>query len=163
MIRKSNRRHRISSGCKTTVPPACRHVKKVLPQRHPFLFIDKVVSFDADLSAITCKKRFTHSEYFFPGHFPGKPIVPGGILIEAMAQAGILLYAAIKPALAAKRPEFYIGKVEAKFLKPVLPGDIMTITVSKDILIDTGGIVRATGVVENATVALATIGFGVKL
>jgi beta-hydroxyacyl-ACP dehydratase FabZ len=109
----------------------------ILPHRHPFLFVDRVLEVSSDSQSPNrvgrrCKaiKAFSYNEYFFPGHFPGKPMVPGVILLEAMAQVG---------ALACYRPndpqmQVVIVSSEAKFRKPVLPGDtcVLNAVITKD-------------------------------
>jgi 3-hydroxyacyl-[acyl-carrier-protein] dehydratase len=138
-------------------------ISKTLPQKYPFLFIDKILEADKNRQAIKCLKNFTANEYFFQGHFPDNPIVPGVIIIEAMAQASILLYALVKPHNMPNRPQFFLGKVEAKFKKSVTGGDSIIIDAVSEKIIDTGGIVKSQAAVNGELVAEATISFGVKL
>lgn len=137
-------------------------VRKILPQKYPFLFIDKVVHADKVKQQITCLKNISGNEGFFQGHFAGNPILPGVIIIEAMAQASILLYACVKPASLERKPVFFLGKVDASFKKPVIPGDILILQANAEKIIDTGGIVKVTAKVGENTVAEATLHFGVK-
>ncbi len=87
--------------------------------------------------------------------------MPGVLIVEAMAQAGIILYAALKPDIAQNHPDYFLGKVEAKFIKPVKPQTCLVLEVVKRKLIDTGGVVEATAKVNNELVARAKIVLGV--
>ncbi len=96
-------------------------VKRFLPQREPFLFIDGVVEIELG-ARILAVKRFRPEEEFFKGHFPGNPIAPGVIIVEALAQAGAILAYATDPAgLKGKGPAL-VGLQNVKFRRPVLPG-----------------------------------------
>jgi len=98
-----------------------RWVMSVLPHRYPMLLIDRVLEIEPK-KRIVALKNFTINEEFFQGHFPGHPIVPGVLLIEAMAQAGGLLLLHDDPQRADKL--LYFGAIErARFRKPVVPGD----------------------------------------
>jgi UDP-3-O-[3-hydroxymyristoyl] N-acetylglucosamine deacetylase/3-hydroxyacyl-[acyl-carrier-protein] dehydratase len=96
-------------------------IKKILPHRYPFLLIDKIIDFKMD-EKIVGVKNVTTNEPFFEGHFPGQPVMPGVLILEAMAQTGgILLLNGIE------NPEgklvFFMSIDKAKFRKPVTPGD----------------------------------------
>lgn len=138
-------------------------IQEILPQRYPFIFIDRVVSIDTAIGKITCLKNFTTNEHFFTGHFPGMPVVPGVIIIEAMAQASILGFAALKPEIAAKHPIYYLGKVEAKFKKPVVPGDQLVIEVTKEKIVNNAGVVTVVAKVNGEITTQARIMFGVMV
>lgn len=97
-------------------------ILRILPHRYPFLLIDRVL--EADHQRFRALKNISVNEPQFQGHFPGYPIMPGVLLIEAMAQGSI--------ALVTKRPEFkpgglvfLVGVDEARFKKPVIPGDTL--------------------------------------
>lgn len=103
---------------------------RLLPHRYPFLLVDKIVDIDGDRSA-TGIKNVTMNEPHFQGHFPDKPVMPGVLIIEAMAQtAGAICLHSIrseKPSLV-----YFLTIDEAKFRKPVVPGDRLEIKVVKD-------------------------------
>lgn len=138
-------------------------IQEILPQKYPFLFIDRVLEIDGAKGKVVCLKNVTINDYYFAGHFPGNPIMPGAIIIEAMAQASILLYAALKPDVAEKHPDYYLGKVEAKFHKPVRPGAQLILEVNREKILGKGGIVKAVAKVNEEVVAVAQIVFGVHL
>lgn len=137
-------------------------IQEILPQRYPFLFIDSVLEINTGEKKVVCLKNVTINDYFFEGHFPDNPVMPGVLIIEAMAQASILLYAALKPEIARKRPDYYLGKVEARFKKPVKVGDQLIIEVYGEKVMDKGGVVRAAAKVNSQIVSEAQILFGVK-
>lgn len=101
-------------------------LSQLLPHRPPFLFVDEVV--ECTESFVRAKRQFRPDESFFAGHFPGQPIVPGVLLIEAMAQTFACL--ALKNAPSAQ--VFLTGVDRARFRHPVLPGDVIEISVQRD-------------------------------
>jgi len=106
-------------------------IMEALPHRIPFLFIDRVTSLTVGES-ITAVKNITNNEPFFQGHFPGKPVMPGVLIMEAMAQAGgVLSYMTmidVEP-----KPLFFLAGVDnARFRRTVLPGDQLVIKVDVD-------------------------------
>ncbi|HSE83786.1 MAG TPA: 3-hydroxyacyl-ACP dehydratase FabZ [Thermodesulfobacteriota bacterium] len=103
-------------------------VKALLPHREPFLFIDRVIELQPGVRIVAVRK-FHPGEGFFRGHFPGNPIVPGVIIVEALAQAGgILVYSSYTEELKGKTPAL-VGLENVRFKKPVLPGDEVSLDV----------------------------------
>ena len=103
-----------------------RRVLDTLPHRYPFIMIDRVVSFDSE-TALTAIKNVTINEPFFQGHYPGRPVMPGVLQIEAMAQAaGILL---LRRTTATDKVAFFMSCDKVKFRRPVEPGDQLEIKV----------------------------------
>jgi len=96
-------------------------IQKILPHRYPFLFVDAIVEMER-LKRVVGIKNVTVNESHFQGHFPGKPIMPGVLIIEAMAQTGGLLLLQEVPDRENKLLLF-AGIEEAKFRRPVVPGD----------------------------------------
>jgi UDP-3-O-[3-hydroxymyristoyl] N-acetylglucosamine deacetylase/3-hydroxyacyl-[acyl-carrier-protein] dehydratase len=97
-------------------------IERILPHRYPFLLVDRILEMDSE--KIVGLKNVTYNEPFFPGHFPGKPVMPGVLILEAMAQCGgmLLLNSVDDPE---KKLIFFMAIDKAKFRKPVTPGDQM--------------------------------------
>ncbi|MCB1507727.1 MAG: 3-hydroxyacyl-ACP dehydratase FabZ [Hyphomicrobiaceae bacterium] len=108
-----------------------QQILELLPHRYPFLLVDRVIDMDADKSAIGIK-NVTFNEPHFTGHFPGQPIMPGVLIIEAMAQtAGVLCISANEDPSSGPRSVFFLTIDGAKFRKPVVPGDRLELHVTK--------------------------------
>lgn len=103
-------------------------IMEALPHRYPFLLIDKITSLTPGES-ITAIKNVSGNEPFFQGHFPGKPVMPGVLIIEAMAQAGGVLSHVTMVDVNPKPLFFLAGVDNARFRRTVLPGDQLVITV----------------------------------
>jgi 3-hydroxyacyl-[acyl-carrier-protein] dehydratase len=103
-------------------------IMDILPHRFPFLFIDRIVEVERK-KRIVAIKNVTINEPFFQGHFPGFPIMPGALIVEAIAQAGGILLMPEVPDPHSKLMVF-TGIERAKFRRPVLPGDQVRIEVS---------------------------------
>src|SRR5687767_4203549 len=105
-------------------------VLKYLPQRYPLLMIDRVKELDPG-KRIVALKNVSANEPHFQGHFPGRPIMPGVLILEAMAQAaGVLVFSAPGAEPHAESVYYYVGIDEARFKKPVLPGDQLELEVT---------------------------------
>src|SRR6266852_4834220 len=103
-------------------------IQKILPHRYPFLFVDAIVEMER-LKRVVGIKNVTINESFFQGHFPGKPIMPGVLIIEAMAQTGGLLLLQEVPDRE-KKLLYFVAVDGARFRRPVVPGDQLRLEVS---------------------------------
>ena len=137
-------------------------IRSLLPQKYPFLFIDKVVEFEEG-KKIVCVKNVSGNEPVFVGHFPDFAIMPGVLIIEAMAQASIILFKKSLPNQQNdKNTVFLLASVNnARFTKPVFPGDQLFIEIIVEKIVSNGAIVQATVKVEEKTVAKASLTFGI--
>jgi beta-hydroxyacyl-ACP dehydratase FabZ len=102
-------------------------IERVLPHRFPFLMLDRVLELSED-KVIACK-NVSANEPYFAGHFPGHPIMPGVLQVEAMAQAGAILALNILASEGERPLVFFMGIDKVKFRKPVVPGDQLRIEV----------------------------------
>lgn len=103
-----------------------------LPHRYPFLLVDRVIAC-APGESLQALKNVTINEPFFQGHFPGRPVMPGVMIIEALAQAAGLLAFATQGGPPDPGQTFYFVSIDkARFRRPVLPGDQLTLSVSLD-------------------------------
>lgn len=136
-------------------------IKSVLPHREPFLFIDKVTEIDG-IRRVVAVKNVRKNEAYFEGHFPGNPVMPGVLIVEAMAQTSIILYCIAKPEIAEGNPSYYLGKVKTEFIAPVYPGDILIIEVTNVKILDSAAITDAVAKVDNSVVARGSLVFGIK-
>src|SRR5262249_24397901 len=103
-------------------------IMRILPHRYPFLLVDRVIEVDPD-KRIVALNNVTINEPFFAGHFPSAPVMAGVLTIEAMAQAGAILGLLEKEADLSKTLVYFMGIDEAKFRRPIVPGDQMRIVV----------------------------------
>ena len=133
-----------------------KEVMKILPHRYPFLLVDKIVHIDIDNDEIVGVKGMSMNEMFFQGHFPGAPIMPGVLIIEALAQTGgVLIHQK-----GYHQKTAVLLKVEgAKFRNPVSPGDLLFLHVNSIHLSPRGGKVRAKAMVNNKLAAEAEISY----
>ena len=104
-------------------------IMQFLPHRYPFLLVDRIIEMDPP-NRIVGLKNVTINEEFFQGHFPGAPVMPGVLILEAMAQVGgVLLYRDMSEEDKKKKIIFFSGIEGAKFRRPVVPGDQLRIEV----------------------------------
>ncbi len=106
----------------TGAPIAITEIFDLLPHRYPFLLVDRVLEYDPGVS-ITAIKNVTVNEPFFQGHFPGAPVMPGMLILEALAQAGGILVSKSLDGPLGDRIFMFTGVEKAKFRRPVTPGD----------------------------------------
>jgi len=104
-------------------------IKNIIPHRHPFLLVDRIIECDFD-SRIVGIKNVTADEPFFQGHFPEFPVMPGVLIIEALAQTACILGFKILK-LEGQSTVFFTGIDGAKFRKPVVPGDQLRLELTK--------------------------------
>jgi 3-hydroxyacyl-[acyl-carrier-protein] dehydratase len=140
-------------------------IKTLVPQKFPFLMVDRVLSLDIGKRVVAIK-NITGNEIFFLGHFPNMAVMPGALIIESMAQTAIILFR--KSAEEEGRTFddantlFFFGGAKVRFLKPVFPGDQLEIEVTIIKAISVGGVVKAIATVDGQCVAKAELSFGAK-
>ena len=132
-------------------------IMRLLPHRPPFLMVDRVIEIDPEGNHIVCVKNVTINEPYFQGHFPGFPIMPGVLQLEAIAQvAGILLFVKEKQA---GKPSYFMAANDVKWRKPVRPGDTLVIDVRLTKQRGTMGKARGICSVNGETVSEAEVTF----
>ena len=132
-------------------------IMRLLPHRPPFLMVDRVIEIDPEGNHIVCVKNVTINEPHFQGHFPGFPIMPGVLQLEAIAQvAGILLFVKEKQA---GKPSYFMAANDVKWRKPVRPGDTLVIDVRLTKHRGTMGKARGVCSVNGETVSEAEVTF----
>jgi 3-hydroxyacyl-[acyl-carrier-protein] dehydratase len=137
-------------------------IKKLIPQRFPFIMLDKVIELVPGKEAVAIK-NISGNDIFFLGHFPEKAIMPGAAIIEAMAQTSIVLFASAREMNEKEKvPLYYFGSVKARFHHPVVPGDQLRIKVVNVKTLPTGAYVSGEAFVEDKKVAEADLVFSVK-
>ncbi|HSQ73701.1 MAG TPA: 3-hydroxyacyl-ACP dehydratase FabZ [Rubrivivax sp.] len=100
-----------------------QHILRKLPHRYPFLLVDRVLEFQKDVS-IKALKNVTYNEPFFGGHFPARPVMPGVLMLEALAQASALLsFESMDSEPGDDTVVYFVGIDDARFKRPVGPGD----------------------------------------
>ena len=102
-------------------------IERILPHRYPFLLVDRVDEIGEE--RIVARKLVSRNEPFFNGHFPGHPVMPGVLIIEALAQAGALLAAHVVAFSQETHVVYFMAIDNARFRKPVVPGDVLTLDV----------------------------------
>lgn len=137
-----------------------KEISRILPHRYPFLLVDKVLELDPENSRITAIKCLTINEAFFQGHFPEAPIMPGVLILEALAQAGGIL---IREKGYKEQTAVLLSINNAKFRRPVSPGDTLYLKVQGLHFGSKGGKVEAKAFIDNELLAAeAEIGFALR-
>ncbi|MEN5038979.1 3-hydroxyacyl-ACP dehydratase FabZ [Stenotrophomonas sp. TWI700] len=137
--------------------PDINLIQQLIPHRYPFLLVDKVISLDFENRKIVATKNVSINEPFFQGHFPGQPIMPGVLIIEAMAQAGGVL-TQLTLGRDAQSKLFYMVKVDkARFSKQVVPGDVLEMHVEIKRVIRNMAVYDCVAKVDGEIVACAEV------
>lgn len=133
-----------------------REITKILPHRYPFLLVDRVIYLNLNENTIIGQKNVTMNEQFFQGHFPTVPIMPGVLILEALAQTGGIL---MHQKGHSEKIALLLNINNAKFRRPVVPGDVLTLHVSGIHLTSKGGRMLAKAHVNEQLAVEAEIGF----
>jgi 3-hydroxyacyl-[acyl-carrier-protein] dehydratase len=123
--------------------------------------IDRVIEVDPGKRVVAIK-NVSINEQFFEGHFPGKPVMPGALIIEAMAQASIVLFYSKKQPAEDKKMSYYLAGTKVRFVSPATPGDQLKITVEPIKIISGVGIISVMAQVGERQVAKGEISFSAK-
>lgn len=136
-----------------------KEILEILPHRYPFLLVDKVVSIDLEKNLIVAQKNVTFNEEFFQGHFPGAPIMPGVLLLEALAQAGGIL---VHQKGYTNKSAVILNVNQAKFRNPVKPGDILMLHAEGLYVSSKGGRIKGKAMVGDKVAVDVELGFALR-
>jgi 3-hydroxyacyl-[acyl-carrier-protein] dehydratase len=123
-----------ASETKVTEPKVlltAQQIKEVLPHRYPFLMLDKVIEL-IDNEKVVAIKCVTQNEEFFQGHFPNRPVMPGVLILEAMAQAGAILATLSEDGVKEGKYVYLVGATDVRWKRAVVPGDVLTIEMTSE-------------------------------
>jgi len=145
----------------TTAPPGIVHttaeIQQLIPHRSPILMVDRIVEYDQERRRIVGIKGVTASEWYFQGHFPGLPVMPGVLQVEALAQT-MAVYVAKQPGFG-DRIGLFAGIDDCRFKRVVSPGDTLRLEVTMEKLGSRFGRAHAIASVDGETSCDATISF----
>jgi 3-hydroxyacyl-[acyl-carrier-protein] dehydratase len=133
-----------------------KQIISILPHRFPFLLVDRVLEYNVEEGYILAQKNVTFNEAFFQGHFPDAPIMPGVLILEALAQAGGIL---VHLKGGGDQIAVLLNIKEAKFRHPVKPGDVLILRGNGIHFSSKGGRIKAEALVNDKVVTEAEIGF----
>lgn len=133
-----------------------KEIAKILPHRYPFLLVDKIIYMNLEENVIIGQKNVTANEQFFQGHFPGVPIMPGVLALEALAQTGGIL---VHQKGYSEKIAVLLNINNAKFRKPVIPGDVLTLHATGLHFSQKGGRILAKATVNEQLAVEAEISF----
>jgi 3-hydroxyacyl-[acyl-carrier-protein] dehydratase len=142
---------------KLTTIHSTREIEALIPHRWPILLVDRIVEYDAAAQRIVGIKGVAATEWFFQGHFPGLPVMPGVIQVEALAQT-MAVYVAKQPGFG-DRIGLFAGIDECRFKRVVVPGDVLRLEVTMEKLGSRFGRAKAVASVDGEISCLATLSF----
>ena len=134
-------------------------IETILPHRPPFLLIDEVSELEVG-RRVVAQREVRSDDWWFPGHFPGRPVMPGVLIVEAMAQAGAV--AVLVKEENRGKIAFFAGIDDCRFKRVVEPGDVLTLTCEIDTIRGPVGRGKATAYVGDALAARGTLTFAVE-
>ena len=133
-----------------------KDIEKILPHRYPFLLVDRILEINLEENEIIGLKNVTGNEPFFQGHFPGAPIMPGVLILEALAQTGGVL---VHQKGYDKKIAVLLNVTGAKFRKPVLPGDALLLYAKGLHISGNGGKIKAKAMIGQVLAVEAELSF----
>ena len=136
-----------------------KEIQEIIPHRWPFLLVDKIVELEPGVKAVGIK-NFTSTEFFFPGHFPGYPVVPGVLIVEALAQVGAVALLSLPQNKG--KIAFFAGIDGFRFRKPMVPGDTLQLEVTIAKMRGPVGKGTAKAMVEGKVVANGELTFAIQ-
>lgn len=133
-----------------------KQISQILPHRYPFLLVDRIIHLSLEENIIIGQKNLTMNEQFFQGHFPEVPLMPGVLVLEALAQVGGILvhHKGLQNKIAV-----LLTVNDAKFRRPIVPGDVLTLHVTGLHFSQRGGKIHGRALVDDQLAAEAEIGF----
>jgi 3-hydroxyacyl-[acyl-carrier-protein] dehydratase len=142
---------------KTETIHSTSEIEALIPHRWPILLVDRIIEYDADAKRIVGIKGVAATEWFFQGHFPGLPVVPGVIQVEALAQT-MAVYVAKQPGFG-ERIGLFAGIDDCRFKRVVVPGDVLRLEVTMEKLGGRFGRGRGVASVDGEVACEATLSF----
>ena len=136
-------------------------IRTLIPQRFPFLMVDRILEYEPD-QRIVGIKNITGNEVFFQGHFPEEAIMPGALILEAMAQTALIYFRLSQTDIKPTQSPILFAGIKARFLRPVVPGDVLKIEMAPVKIVSTGGIMEGVARVGDALVTKAELTFSTR-
>lgn len=148
-------------GSRTLSIPDHPDVLELLPHREPMVFLEQIIVVNRSTRTIRARKRFKPGECYFKGHFPALPIVPGVVIVEGMAQAGLLIFQLVVRRLRDDEVPV-LTRAQTRFFRPVFPGQSAVFEARIEKATRNAAIFRAQAKISGIPVAEAEMTFGVK-
>jgi 3-hydroxyacyl-[acyl-carrier-protein] dehydratase len=147
----------VAEPAQTGTVMTVREIERLIPHRWPFLLIDRIVEYDPAAKRIVAIKAVTATEWFFQGHFPGLPVMPGVLQVEALAQT-MAVYVARQPGFG-DRIGLFAGIDEVRFKRVVQPGDVLRLEITMEKLGSRFGKGRGKATVDGETACEGVLSF----